>query len=299
MKKSIATLLTIFILLTTVSIQAQLPIQNTIQTQNPPTIQPTNLQDDILDQSKIDCDDVLPFGAISYETPSNQSLAQSFIPQTQVLTRIKILLAKNITTIFPCILTLAKNLTDNPLIITHVPATNITIYDNLSWIEFEFDDIEIINNTQYFFILSTENITDNFYYCGTNTSDNYANGSAFIRYSDTQDWVDLVVVDLCFEIYGKYLPDLEIGFVGGFGLTVCFTNYGLGDAHNLRYDVIIKGGIQGLIDVEDHGAFGTIAAGGEECVTLPVFGLGWVNITAKLDDLIVQHPAIVILIFIF
>lgn len=192
-----------------------------------------------------------------------------------------------------------KNLTDNPLIIAHIPAANITIYNNLSWIEFDIDDIEIINNTLYHFILSTENITDNLFFCGTNTSDNYANGSAYIRYSDTEDWEDLVVVDLCFEIYGKYLPDLEIGFVGGFGLTVCFSNYGLGDAHNLRYDVIIKGGMQGLIDIEEHGAFGSIAAGSEESITIPVFGLGWVNITAKLDDLIVHAKGIVILIFIF
>jgi hypothetical protein len=300
-KHNITVILIGLLLLSAIGATAQIPIiQKSIDT-NPikPTPELTNLADELIDQAQLDYDSDLSFGAVLKEYQLNQSIAQSFIPQTQVLTRIQIYLSRNITSTYPCTLTLVRNLTDDPLATVTILPENINIFNNYSWIEFDFDDIEITANITHHLILTSENITDNLYFCGANTSNAYENGTAHIRSSEIDAWEPLINTDLCFMIYGYYLPDMEIGFVGGFGLTVCFTNYGLGDAHNLNYDIIIKGGFYNMIDIDEHGAYGTIPAGGEETVEIPIFGLGWVNITAKLNDQYEYGQGIVLLIFIF
>ena len=301
MKNYLSVIIIGLILITAICATAQ-PLPRSYS-QNLPQIplerEPTTMDDEILDQAQTNYDSDQPFGAIAYEQQVNQSIAQSFIPQTQVLTRIQIFLARAVTTTYPCHLILLRNLTDEPLAIATVLPDDINIYDNYSWIEFDFDDVEITMNTTYHMILISTNITDNIYYCGVNSTDAYKNGTALIRYGEYNNWETLPTIDICFRAYGYYLPDMQIGFVGGFGLTVCFSNYGLGDAHNLNYDVIIEGGIYNLIDIDEHGTFGSIPAGGEEFVEIPLFGLGWVNITAKLNDQYLRGQGIVLFVFIF
>jgi hypothetical protein len=301
MKNHPLVILVVLLLITTIGATAKTtPQSNTQQLIDPTSIpEPSNIDDEILDQSQITYNTDLSFGAVSIDQQINQSIAQSFIPQTQVLTRIQIYLSKELTTTEPCHLILLRNLTDEPLAISTILPENINIYDNYSWIEFDFDDVEITANTTHHLILITNNITDNIYYCGATNTNEYKNGTALIRQGETNSWETLPTTDICFKIFGYYLPDLEIGFVGGFGLTICFTNYGLGDAHNLQYDIIIHGGIYNLIDIEEHGTYGTIPAGGEQNVEIPLFGLGWVNITAKLNDQMLHGQGIVIFVFIF
>lgn len=299
MKTYLSVILIGLILISGITTTAQPQLKtNTHYHENTISTTTTLQEDDILDQAQTTNNTDVTFGAIETDQQINQTIAQSFIPQTQVLTRIQILLSKDIAAAEPVRLILLQNLTDEPLATVTVLPQDINIYNNYSWIEFDFDDIEIIQNSTYHLILSSTNLTNNIFYCGATATNEYENGTALIRQGQNNGWEIQPTTDLCFKIFGYYLPDMEIGLVGLFGLTVCFTNYGLGDAHDLQYDIIIKGGIYDMIDIDEHGYFGTIPGGGEECVEIPLFGLGWINITAKLNDLIIRRDAIVFFIFV-
>lgn len=299
MKNCLPVILIGLLLTSAIAATAETTIQtNTTYQEDTLSTTTTAQEDEILDQAQTTNNLDLTFGAIVTDQQINQSIAQSFIPQTQVLTRIQILLSKETTATEPVHLILLRNLTDEPLATVTVLPEDINIYNNYSWIEFNFDDIEITANTTHHLILISTNLTDNIFFCGATATNEYENGTALIRQGENNGWEIQSTTDLCFKIYGYYLPDMEIGLVGLFGLTVCFTNYGLGDAHDLQYDIIIKGGIYDMIDIDEHGFFATIPAGGEETVEIPLFGLGWINITAKLNDIIIRKDAIVFFIFV-
>ena len=72
---------------------------------------------------------------------------------------------------------------------------------------------------------------------------------------------------------GAEVPDLKFEFEGGKGLTVTIKNVGFGDATNVDWSITIEGGLI-IIPREDSGTIATLESGGEEEVTMSVFGIG-------------------------
>ncbi|RLG27980.1 hypothetical protein DRN98_10155 [Methanosarcinales archaeon] len=176
----------------------------------------TDTNDDEIDQYMTSCEGAIPIGAMN--TPAgivNISIAQSFTPQKEILTRVQCYMGKNITAFSPCIAVIRENLTGENLAITSVGPEVFPVYnppyptENLSWIEFDFNDIKVTIGKIYYMIIYTAKVTDNLYYCGGKGGNMYLNGSAYVSVDDGKTWENLSDGDGCFKTFGKDDPDLD------------------------------------------------------------------------------------------
>ena len=124
---------------------------------------------DELDQSMTDYDGSLPLGRTNiFGYYANLSIAQSFVPQMEVLTRTFFLMARNASTTYPCFLAVRDNLTEEDLAIVSAEPSEFPIVngtpteEQLAWIEFNFDDIWVTPGQTYYIVVYTANITENY-----------------------------------------------------------------------------------------------------------------------------------------
>ena len=83
---------------------------------------------DELDQSMTDYNGSLPLGRTNIlGFYANLSVAQSFIPQKEVLTRTQFLMARNATTSRPCVLAIRDNLTNENLAVTSIEPSEFPV----------------------------------------------------------------------------------------------------------------------------------------------------------------------------
>jgi len=178
----------------------------------------SNIFDDELDQYQYDFNFFAPVGPIYISPDINYMAAQSFIPTKHVLTRVELLVAKNSTTTYDYTLAIRDDLSGADLTTLSLSPDHFQT-DNFSWVEFDFDDIELITGSTYYMVSYTTDSPDNFYGWGAQLADVYPNGTAWISEDNGLTWEESTDVDLAFATYGTdnmppNAPDID-GPTGG------------------------------------------------------------------------------------
>ena len=168
------------------------------------------LNDDILDQAQIVVEEGLPVG--NFQLPNdpryNWSIAQSYTPGLVVLTRVKLLLARNSIppTVHPLVMTIRKTLTGENLAMGIVNPEDVLEFPDYDWVEFDIEDIAVDAGKEYFIVCYTVNETDNAYVWGANPNDPYPAGQVYISVDNGNTWdgnPPAETADMCFMTYGR------------------------------------------------------------------------------------------------
>ena len=270
---------------------------------------------DELDQSMTDYNGSLPLGRTNIlGFYANLSVAQSFIPQKELLTRTQFLMARNATTSRPCVLAIRDNLTNENLAVTSVEPSEFPVVngtpteeDQLAWIDFNFDDIWVTPGQTYYIVVYTTNITDNYYWISGNGTNIYPNGSVFISFNDGHNWSDEIFPDAdgCFKTYGLRETFLSATIEGGILLTsFLITNTGNYTAWNVVANITVQGGLLGLINNQYGGGADELSPGSQLNYKFGFFfGLGKITMTvrmyaANVKEMIVEKEGTIFLFFI-
>ena len=164
---------------------------------------PLPMKSDVLDQQQPAYDFFGPIGSGPLWEYQNYMIAQTFTPTKPVLTRVELLLAKNITTTYDYTVVIRESPTGADLTMASVPAGQI-MTDNFSWIEFDFPDIMVSPGNSYFLTSYTINVTDNFYGWGLTLADSYPNGTVYFSVNDGVNWTEETDEgDMTFKTYGR------------------------------------------------------------------------------------------------
>jgi uncharacterized repeat protein (TIGR01451 family) len=245
---------------------------------------------DELDQSMTEYDGSLPLGRTNiFGYYANLSIAQSFIPQMEVLTRTFFLMARNASTAHPCFLAVRDNLTAEDLAVVSVEPSEFPIVngtpteEQLAWIEFNFDDLWVTPGQTYYIVVYTANITDNYYWISGNGTNIYQNGTVYLSLNDGQNWSEFTDADGCFKTYGLHETFLQITIKGGLGLSFVIKNVGNYTAWDVTVNNTISGG---LVFIGRH--FTTEISElppGEEMTlrTGLIFGFGKISISLRIS----------------
>ena len=168
------------------------------------------LNDDVLDQAQIVVEDGLPVGNFQLpdESRYNWSIAQSYTPGLVVLTRVKLLLARNSIppTVHPLVMTIRKTLTGENLVKVTVDPEEVLEFPDYDWVEFDFEDIPVDAGNEYFIVCYTVNETDNAYVWGANPNNLYPAGQVYISLDNGNTWdgdPPADTADMCFMTYGR------------------------------------------------------------------------------------------------
>jgi hypothetical protein len=175
-----------------------------------PLYKNSSARGDELDQSMTDYDGVLPLGRTNiFGYYANLSIAQSFKPQKEIMTRAQFLMARNATTLYPCFLAVRDSLTGEDLALISVEPSEFPLVngtpteEQLAWVEFNFKDIKISPGQTYYMVVYTSNITENYYWISGNGTDVYKNGTVYLSTDDGATWSEFSGADACFKTYGR------------------------------------------------------------------------------------------------
>jgi hypothetical protein len=262
-----------------------------------------NLRADGLDQHQETTTEnsLLPVGRITIPDTLdvNFQIAQSFIPQKDILTRIEISIGKNATATYPFTVGIRDVLT-NPDIVTQDVAADHILTGNFTWVEFDIPDTRVTVGKTYYIVCYTENITDNWYgWAANNDSESYPHGCAWISLDDGDTWsndsADLTINenqqpnpkadenatwDMVFRTYGIDATNLVIDYKPGLLRTkVIVTNAGSTMAYDVNASAHITGGILNRINETISMGYGELPAGESyEFVISGLIGFGPVTI---------------------
>lgn len=244
----------------------------------------------------------LPVGRLTIPDTidTNFQVAQSFIPQKAILTRIEVSIAKNVTASYPFTVGIRDELTNPDLVTTSVTAGDISA-DNFTWVEFDFPDIFVTIGKTYYMVCYTENTTDNWFgWAANNISESYPNGCAWLSTNDGDSWsndsVNLgmndnqhphpkadenATWDMVFRTYGIDATNLEIDYKPGLLRSkVIITNTGSTMAYDVHATAHITGGILNRINGTISMGYGELPAGESyEFVISGLIGFGPVTIS--------------------
>jgi len=276
----------------------------THQNQNNPRQNPAPavFYEDELDQSMTDMDGTLQVGYVILGNYTNLSVAQSFIPQKEVLTRVQFLMAANTSTTQPCVLAIRDNLTEENLAEISLqpddfPMVNGTpTEEQLEWITFNFTDIWVTPGQVYYIVVYSKAIPGNFYWIAGNGTNMYLNGTVFISVDNGNTWGEFPNADGCFKTYGLHETFLEITMkkFSPFGvISYTVKNIGNYTAWDVVIEYTVKGGILGLIDDHGYAIAGGLLPG--EFVGFGrgiFFGLGKITISLKISGANVKEVSI-------
>jgi hypothetical protein len=268
---------------------------------------------DELDQSMTSFDGALPVGRTNiFGSYLNLSIAQSFIPQKEVLTRSEFRMARNATTSQPCVLTVRDNLTGPNLAMIPVEPNQFPIVNGtpteetqLSWVNFNFDDIWVTPGKTYYLVVYTANVTDNYYWVCGNGTNIYLNGTVYLSTNDGKNWSEFVNADGCFKTYGLRETHLNITVNSKlFGPSFVIKNVGNCTAWDVSWNYTISGGFL-LFYKAVSGNLSQLLPG--DTITVKsgfLLGLGNVILSLKVSAANVhaqsiQRNAVVILFFFF
>lgn len=250
------------------------------------------LYTDELDQSQTVFDGAL---AVGYSNPfggsyMNLSIAQSFIPQKDVLTRVEFFMGRNVTTTKPCVLAVRDNLTGADLAEVALqpsafPVVNGTPQaDDLAWVDFNFSDIWVTAGQTYYLVIYSTFLVDNFYWVSGNGSNNYPNGTVYLSGDNGTTWTEFTNADGCFKTYGLTETFLSVTPIGGlFGSKFLIRNTGNVTAWDVMVDLSVKGGLLGHINASAAVFIPELHPGDNVTVRSgPVIGFGTVHISLKI-----------------
>ena len=270
----------------------------------------TSSNEEVLDQYQNDSQGFpLLVGRLPSESENlSIQVAQSFIPQKAVLTKVELLIGKNGSTTYPFIMAIRESLTGANMRETQVEASEVET-ENFSWIEFDFTDLIVNLDQTYYIVGYTENVTGNWYlWSANNYSASYPDGDAWISTDEGGSWTNKsyakpkpkpypvpeplgIMVpfdnnnqsDMCFKTYGKDATALEISFqFFGKGLYTTIKNIGTVNATGVTFEINVKGGMIGGINATTDGIYLPPIEPDEEVLfNTTVFGLGFVDVTAS------------------
>ena len=269
-----------------------------------PQMKTTILPYDELDQSQTVYVNgtIVPVGRISiFENVFTLMIAQSFIPTKEVLTRVELYVGKNVTASYPLVVGIRDNLTKRNLVETELGPDHFT--GNLTWIEFNFEDLWVNPGQTYFIVAATKNATDNYYgWAASNHSDAYPNGVAYWSIDNGSSWqgsvsaaqpqttaaygmqsrgTDNGTFDMCFKTYGFRETVLNLTFTSAF-LTpkITITNVGNVTAQNPTCTVSVQGGLFKKVNYTWSGSQAELQPGNSMLVKLRFMtGFGFITIT--------------------
>jgi hypothetical protein len=187
---------------------------------------------DELDQSQINTSLVsegitMPVGCLTFEKNVNFQIAQSFIPDREVITKVELYIGKNTTASYPYVVAIRDNLTGENLREISVGPGGIVPL-NYSWIEFDFDDMWVDVGNTYFIVSYSENVTDNFYAWGAhNDSESYPYGCAWMSIDDGDTWTN---ESTSMEKYNKQIGTARPVLLNDITWDMCFKTYGRDNA---------------------------------------------------------------------
>ncbi|MBN1280251.1 MAG: hypothetical protein JXA00_01235 [Candidatus Thermoplasmatota archaeon] len=295
MKKGIVILLVGFLLICCCSAEASQNHDESLACPTRSEPQSTATHGDELDQSQTICTSFAWVGHIylAYEW-NNITLAQSFIPQKDVLTRVEMLIGKNWSAAHPLTLSIRSSLDGDALATTSVDPVEMVSYPNMSWIEFDIPDILVTPGTSYYLVLNTTNVTDSWYWIGA-TSNQYPNGTCYLYGYIINEWQDMYG-DICFRTYGQDSSSaVDVSFKPGLGVTVVCTNTGMVTLTNLNYTITVTGGIFGLINKPSEGLLPKLSPGEGEALTVYPLGFGRIIVSVTIVDTTVHAQGLLVL----
>ena len=158
---------------------------------------------DELDQSQTDLDEWIFVDSYIY-------LAQSFIPQLNLLTRVELLLSKDpdFPPSSPFELAIRDSLTGDNLAHSSANAGQVPGFPSSDWIEFDFDDISVATGETYYIIAYTDDYEG--YLWGHAVDNPYPYGMMHYSMDGGNTWGNFATNDGCFKTYGIHEggPDL-------------------------------------------------------------------------------------------
>jgi VCBS repeat-containing protein len=131
--------------------------------------------------------------------------AQSFIPLLEWLTRVELLIEKRGDPPNPVIVSIRESLTGSDLTSISLPPSDIPT--EVSWIEFNFDDINIVPGNTYYIVLRTsEGNSPNAYLWKFGYITPYEDGTLWYSTDGGSSWIEKLQYDFCFKTYGQSVP---------------------------------------------------------------------------------------------
>jgi len=172
-----------------------------------------------------------------YSIPSNSHLtiindsyyiAQSFIPSTNILTKIKILTNVGKDNIYPLTVSIRKTLVGENLTSSTIIPNQHSNYIQ-KYLTFDFPDIDVDPGETYYIIINTKMLDDNQDYSKlfsilSSVEESYEKGNCFISIDKGKTWEEYrYVSDISFVTYGKeedqnqrpYIPKRPVGPIMG------------------------------------------------------------------------------------
>jgi hypothetical protein len=251
---------------------------------------------DELDQSMTTPDGVIQVGWYppAQNTTTNLSVAQSFKPQKELLTRVQFLMGRNATTTNSCVLAIRDNLTHNDLASVHMNPAEFPVMDpahmeNLTWVTFDVNDIWVTLNQTYYIVLYTANDTDNddnYYYVSGNGTNLYPNGTAYLSTNNGDTWQEITNSDGCFKTYGLRETFLDLTVKSSlFGPMFIIRNIGNYTAWDVTWNFTINGGIFRITHWTVVGTLPKLEPGDEIIVKMdsPIIGFGAVTLSIRVS----------------
>jgi hypothetical protein len=238
-----------------------------------PSIQGTHLADDELDQEQI-------IGNIYSDVYDGVMVAQTFKPSKTTITRIQLFLKRNgePNSNFTFILTKDRN---GPYLFTMNLSTHSVPLNEREWIEFNFEDISVNVDETYYFILTMNDgdIFNNIRWYGSDT-DSYLRGYKLHSNDQGETWVQELLRDCAFRVYGTSSFDLEILYmVGGSGSKIDYgiKNIGVQEINNLIVQFDLYDGIGIMLTGKHYAKVINVSIPPGESFQdffYPVFGIG-------------------------
>jgi len=165
---------------------------------------------DELDQYQLEMDSSGPIGREPDSPHKYYIVAQGFTPTKSILTRVELMVSKNVTTTYDLTLAIRDNLTGPDLTSISKNPDSIPT-DIFSWIEFDFDNIKVTPGKTYYIVCSTIDASGNWYAWGVKMDDVYPNGT-ILWSEDGQEWYNFSPADATFKTYGRdnYPPNAPV-----------------------------------------------------------------------------------------
>jgi hypothetical protein len=177
----------------------------------------------------------------------NFSIAQEFTPSKSILTRVELFIKnEDLDATYPIILAIRDNITGDNLRSVKVEPEDVG--NNLSWVEFDFEDIKVTIGQSYYIVLYTKRLENNSYHCGWYYPDPYPNGTSYVRLEPEDPYID-TEGDFTFKTYGLDSTSLAIDFEKSvLSVSAIIENIGDVDAYDVEINIEVTGGILGLIN---------------------------------------------------
>jgi hypothetical protein len=161
------------------------------------TINPERLSDE-LDQSQTEYD--VPMGLGWWYGYNIVSIAQSFTPQKNVMTRIFLYLGR-VGTPNTFQFAIRKTLDGGDLATVNKAASQIPGWSNPQWVEFNFEDVPVIYGEIYYLICTSTPKTNTWYEVWYAFNNPYKDGKAYVK--EGGEWMEDPNGDFAFKTYGK------------------------------------------------------------------------------------------------